>query len=122
MHNEVSYHLRRSAHLIVSLADGNDESRHRMQRAIDRLWPAFGSLFEDHQNDPKLANDGIASQPSLLRQHVMSDLKQELGTLLDLPKFDYIHKGAVRGVHSEHLGHILAEMQFLQRAYPGNTW
>ena len=120
--NEVAYHLKRSRATVQKLADGTEESQARMQQALDYLWPAFGSLFEDAAEDEALAADGIAPTPASLRAGVLAALGADLRPHLELPQSTYYHKGAVRGVHSEHLGHILADMQFLQRAYPGCEW
>ena len=121
--NEVAYHLERSRSLITRLADGNDTSIQRMQRSINFLWPAFGSLFEDYDPvDNDLASKGVAAKPSKLRDTVLDNIQQDLADLLEIPTQDYWHRGAVRGVHSEHLGHILSDMQFLQRGYPGLQW
>lgn len=121
--NEVEYHLRRSRDLVISLADGSEESIKRMQITLDYLWPSFGSLFEDCEEDQKLDRDGIAAKPSSLRSGVMGALQSDLvAGAVKLPETNYFHKGAARGIHGENLGHILSDMQFLQRAYPGAEW
>jgi ring-1,2-phenylacetyl-CoA epoxidase subunit PaaC len=120
---EVAYHLQRSADLVVRLGDGTKESRERMQAALEFLWPYTGEMFTGDVVDDELAAAGIAPSPEELRtaweQHVARTLAD---ATLKLPEKAYMQKGGKRGVHSEHLGFILAEMQFLQRAYPGANW
>ncbi|RJG44861.1 1,2-phenylacetyl-CoA epoxidase subunit PaaC [Mesorhizobium sp. DCY119] len=120
---EVAYHLQRSADLVVRLGDGTKESRERMQAALEFLWPYTGEMFTGDVVDDELAAAGIAPSPEELRtaweQHVARTL---VDATLKLPEKAYMQKGGKRGVHSEHLGFILAEMQFLQRAYPGANW
>ena len=120
---EVAYHLERSADLVVRLGDGTDESHARMQAALDFLSPYTGEMFLADAADEELAAAGIVPAPDTLRtawdQHVRRTLAD---ATLKLPEKPYVQKGGRRGVHSEHLGFILAEMQHLQRAYPGAAW
>ena len=120
--NEVRYHLKRSRSIVIRLADGTEQSHAMMQSALDCLWPAFGSLFEDAKIDEALAHQDIAPPPSSLRDIVNQKLALDCGKSLQIPQTTYHHKGAVNGIHSENLGHILSDMQFLQRAYPGCEW
>lgn len=120
---EVAYHLERSADLVIRLGDGTDESRRRMQKALDTLWPYTGELFLSDEADRAVAEAGIAPLPEALKpawDTVVADVLAE--ATLTLPGGSYQHKGGKRGVHTEHLGFLLAEMQFLQRAYPGAVW
>jgi ring-1,2-phenylacetyl-CoA epoxidase subunit PaaC len=120
---EVKYHLDRSAMWVVTLGDGTDESRERMQRAIDDLWSYTGELFEVDAVESSLISDGVAADlPRLVepwRAKVSDTLRQ---ATLDMPESGWMQSGGKKGVHSENLGFILADMQFLQRAYPGATW
>ncbi|MFC2970240.1 1,2-phenylacetyl-CoA epoxidase subunit PaaC [Acidimangrovimonas pyrenivorans] len=121
---EVSYHLERSSDLVIRLGDGTEESHARMQAALDRLWPYTGEMFADDAVDAKVAEAGIAPLPSELRDGWLATVQEVLGeATLALPeaKAD-VHLGGKTGRHTEHLGYILAEMQFLQRAYPGAAW
>ena len=120
---EVSYHLERSADLVIRLGDGTTESHARMQRALDDLWSYAGELFVGDDTDRALAESGIAPAPESLKpqwDEVVADVLKQ--ATLTVPATRYVHKGGKRGVHTEHLGYILADMQFLQRAYPGATW
>ena len=120
---EVAYHLERSTDLVVRLGDGTRESQARMQSALDFLWPYTGEMFLGDALDEDLETAGIAPAPASLRpaweQHVGRTLAE---ATLKAPDKSYAQKGGKRGVHSEHLGFILAEMQFLQRAYPSARW
>lgn len=120
---EVAYHLHRSTDLVVRLGDGTKESRARMQAAVDFLWPYAGEMFASDDVDRELAAAGIAPAPEDLRPAFDQHLARTFAdATLKRPETSFAQKGGKRGVHSEHLGYILAEMQFLQRAYPGATW
>lgn len=120
---EVAYHLDRSADLVIRLGDGTPESRRRMQDALDALWSYTGEMFAGDAVDTAMANAGLAPEPATLKpiwQETVDAVLSE--ATLTKPDSDFAHLGGVSGRHSEHLGHLLAEIQFLQRAYPGATW
>lgn len=120
---EVAYHLERSADLVVRLGDGTAESHARMEKALKSQWPYTGEMFLDDAVDAAMAQAGIAPLPSSLRpawERTVSEVLAE--ATLAHPGEAFSHKGGKRGVHTEHLGFVLAEMQFLQRAYPGAVW
>ncbi len=120
---EVAYHLARSTDLCIRLADGTEESHTRMQTALDLLWPYTGEMFTPDETDEVLAVTGVAPAPAELRHGwfaIAERLRTEGG--LTLPDSDFAHLGGKSGRHSEHLGYLLAEMQWLQRAYPGAEW
>jgi ring-1,2-phenylacetyl-CoA epoxidase subunit PaaC len=120
---EVSYHLERSADLVIRLGDGTSESHDRMRSALDDLWSYTGEMFVADEHDRAVAATGIAPDPESLRpawDATVSDVLRQ--ATLQVPDSGFAHKGGKRGVHTEHLGYILAEMQFLQRAYPGAEW
>lgn len=120
---EVAYHLERSADLIVRLGDGTPESHKRMQDALNALWSYTGELFVADISDETLAEAGVAPHPESLKDKWMAIVSRTLSeATLKIPASTFVHKGGKRGIHTEHLGYILAEMQFLQRAYPGATW
>ncbi len=122
---EVQYHYAHSRGLMIRLGDGTAQSHDYMQSALDLLYPYFGSLFEDSADDAILAQETEYSvpMPSSHRQSVLDILKADLYiATLTMPTSDFWHKGAVDGKHTEYLGHILAEMQFLQRTHPGLEW
>jgi ring-1,2-phenylacetyl-CoA epoxidase subunit PaaC len=121
---EVTYHLRRSGDLVVRLGDGTNESRARMQAAADELWRWSGEFFIYDAVDQAMVEQGVAPAAEPLRaafvQHV-SEIFEE-ATLAVPPLDTYMQRGGKQGRHTERLGYILAEMQFLQRAYPGVEW
>ena len=120
---EVAYHLERSSDLVIRLGDGTDESRRRMQAALDALWPYAGEMFVADAKDVAAAGAGIAPNPRDLKPAWDATVRKVLAqATLAIPESDFAHKGGRQGVHTEHLGFILADMQFLQRAYPGATW
>lgn len=121
---EVTYHLERSSDTVIGLGDGTEESHNRMQAALERLWPYVGELFISDSVDEKMTADGIAPGPASLRAEYDAVLDEVLATAtLTKPTDDFAHKGGKSGArHSEHLGHILTQMQWLQRAYPDATW
>jgi ring-1,2-phenylacetyl-CoA epoxidase subunit PaaC len=120
---EVAYHLERSADLVIRLGDGTAESHGRMQAALDALWPWAGEMFAGDAVDAALAAEGIAPDPAALRSAWDDTVGAVLAeATLARPEGSFFHRGGRAGRHTEHLGHLLAEMQFLQRAYPGAEW
>ena len=121
---EVTYHLERSSETVIGLGDGTDESHRRMQSALDLLWPYVGEMFVADDVDTALQTQGIAPDLAHLRQSFdarIADVMSE--ATLTLPDNSFSHAGGKTGFrHSEHLGHLLTQMQWLQRAYPGATW
>jgi ring-1,2-phenylacetyl-CoA epoxidase subunit PaaC len=121
---EVTYHARRSADLVIRLGDGTDTSHRKMQAAVNDLWMYTGEMFEQDKADHALAMDGTVPMAPDLRQawldHVARTFEE---ATLDMPSPDaWMQHGGLHGRHTEQLGYILAEMQFLQRAYPGAQW
>ncbi|WP_050783516.1 1,2-phenylacetyl-CoA epoxidase subunit PaaC [Methylobacterium nodulans] len=120
---EASYHVERSADLVIRLGGGTEESHRRMQQALDELWTYTGELFLSDSTDVAMAEAGIAPDPESLKAAWDATVRSVLAeATLAIPATAYVHKGGRRGVHTEHLGRMLAEMQFLQRAYPGARW
>ena len=124
---EVRYHVERSSDWVVRLGDGTDESHARMQRALDDAWPYTGELFAGDAVDRTLAAAGLAPDPAPLCDEWLAGVREVLeAATLTLPTGEGMPgtrgRGGKQGLHTEHLGHLLAEMQFLQRAYPGARW
>lgn len=120
---EVAYHLERSTDLVIRLGDGTDESHTRMQAALDAHWTYTGEMFEADAIDTELAQAGMAPDPALMKSAwnaLIADVMAE--ATLVIPDTDFAHLGGRTGRHTEHLGHILAAMQFLPRAYPDARW
>ena len=120
---EVAYHVRRSGDWVVRLGDGTQASHAKMQAAIDDLWTYTGELFTADGVDQVLREQRVAFDPANLRQPWLDHVKGILDeATLVLPAEAWMQRGGKQGVHSENLGYMLAEMQFLQRAYPGAQW
>jgi ring-1,2-phenylacetyl-CoA epoxidase subunit PaaC len=120
---EMAYHQRHSAEWTIRLGDGTEESHRRAQDALDELWPYTGEMFEIDPTERALIEAGIATDPGALRATWNKTLDHVLGeATLTRPRDGFMQSGGRSGRHSEHLGHILSELQFLQRAYPGATW
>jgi ring-1,2-phenylacetyl-CoA epoxidase subunit PaaC len=121
---EVTYHLRRSGDLVVRLGDGTDISHAKMQAAVDELWTYAGEMFIYDAVDEAMVGQGVAprAEPLLdaFLQHVGEVLAE--ATLTMPSPSAYMQRGGKQGKHTERLGFVLAEMQFLQRAYPGVEW
>jgi ring-1,2-phenylacetyl-CoA epoxidase subunit PaaC len=120
---EVRYHLRYSGGWLVRLGDGTEESHARVQAALDRLWPYTVELFAEDELDRQMADRGVAPRLSDVQAAWSARIDGILTqATLSRPK-DRPHSWhGKRGQHSEHLGYILAEMQHLQRTYPGARW
>ncbi|MGB0959408.1 MAG: 1,2-phenylacetyl-CoA epoxidase subunit PaaC, partial [Halocynthiibacter sp.] len=121
---EAAYHLERSGDTVIGLGDGTEESHKRMQDALEALWPYVGEMFTSDDVDTAMVKDGIAPDPATLRGEWDEIVGRYLSeATLTIPGGDFCHKGGRNGkMHTEHLGHILCEMQWLQRAYPGAEW
>jgi len=124
---EAAYHVERSGDWVIRLGDGTDVSHARMEAAFDALWVYSGEMFMADAVDETLMTAGIAVDPGRLeapwRAHVDAILAE---ATLATPAGTFMQganaRGGRQGVHTEHLGHLLPEMQYLQRAYPGAQW
>jgi ring-1,2-phenylacetyl-CoA epoxidase subunit PaaC len=120
---EMAYHVRHSAEWIIRLGDGTDESHRRAQAAADDLWPYTGDLFEIDAVERALIEAGIAPDPAALRATFDKTIDEVFAeATLQRSGTGFMQSGGRDGRHSEHLGFILTELQFLQRAYPGAKW
>jgi ring-1,2-phenylacetyl-CoA epoxidase subunit PaaC len=121
---EVQYHVERSGDTVIGLGDGTSESHRRMQAALDLLWPYVGEMFVPDHIDAQMSEAGIAPDPGELRAPYDARLAEVMTeATLTIPDSGFAHKGGKSGMrHSEHLGHMLTQMQWLQRAYPDATW
>jgi ring-1,2-phenylacetyl-CoA epoxidase subunit PaaC len=121
---EVTYHLRRSADLIVRMGDGTAQSHAYTQAAADALWQYTGEMFVGDAVDIEMTAAGIGFDPATLKSAWHSYIAQvfSVATLRVPAAETWMQKGGKQGVHSEHLGFLLAEMQVLQRTYPGAKW
>lgn len=124
---ELTYHRDYAARWTLRLGDGTDESHAKMQSALDALWPYVGELFRTSDEERRLVAAGVAVDPADTREEVDAVLDQVLAkatlTRPDRPFIGTIGgRSGRQGVHTEHLGHALAEMQSLARQHPGAAW
>jgi ring-1,2-phenylacetyl-CoA epoxidase subunit PaaC len=120
---EATYHLRHAREWLIRLGDGTAESHARAQEAIDWLWPYTGEMFATDPAEAGLIAAGVLADPAPLAAEWRAGFAATLAAAtLRQPEGTWMHAGGRAGRHSEHLGHLLAEMQFLQRAYPGQAW
>lgn len=120
---ESAYHLRHTSEWMIRLGDGTDESHRRAQVAIDDLWSFTGELFHVDASDAELIVGGVAVDPEALRAGWIDTVSSVLSqATLTLPANNWMQKGGRTGHHSEHLGHLLSELQSMQRTFPNTTW
>ena len=124
---EAAYHVERSADWVIRLGDGTDESHRKMQASLDELWMYTGEMFAADAIEIGLIENGIAVDVRKLRAPWLVNVRAVLDeATLALPAGLWMQgsdgRGGKQGIHTEHLGHMLGEMQFLQRAYPGQQW
>ncbi len=120
---ETAYHVRHCGEWLIRLGDGTDESRDRAQAALDELWPYSGELFETDESERLLAKSGIAPDSSALQERWLLRLNPILReAMLNIPNAPFMQSGGRSGRHTEHLGHILTDLQYLQRAHPEGVW
>ncbi|MEM9107938.1 MAG: 1,2-phenylacetyl-CoA epoxidase subunit PaaC [Pseudomonadota bacterium] len=120
---EVAYHLRHSAEWVIRLGDGTEESHNRMVEALEDLVMYTGELFEKDAAVTAAIEAGFGFDPTTLQDewtHTVDTVLSE--ATLEMPKVAHMQTGGRSGRHSEHLGHILSELQYMQRAYPGMSW
>ena len=120
---EVTYHLRWSSEWVIRLGDGTEESHVRMQKAINELWRYTGELFEAVGYELQAVSDGAGADVSKLKEEWMKKVKEVFSeATLPIPEKTFMQTGGKEGKHTEHLGFILTELQYMQRAYPGCEW
>ena len=120
---ESAYHLRHASEWVIRLGDGTDESHARVQVAVDDLWAYTGEMFGADDAERGLIDAGVAIDPTMLLPEwlsIVSHVARE--ATLTLPENDWMQQGGRDGRHSEHLGHLLSELQYMQRSFPGATW
>jgi ring-1,2-phenylacetyl-CoA epoxidase subunit PaaC len=120
---ETRYHVRHAGEWVLKLGDGTAESHQRAQDALDTLWRFTGEMFIGDQVDDALMQAGIAPDVASLEPKWRAQVTGVLArATLSVPATGYMQRGGRAGRHTEHLGHLLAEMQILQRSYPGAKW
>jgi ring-1,2-phenylacetyl-CoA epoxidase subunit PaaC len=120
---EVTYHIRWSSEWVIHLGDGTEESHKKILKAIDNLWMFTGELFKPALYETEAVEDGFGVDVANLKDGWMQKVKNVFGeATLPVPENVWMQSGGKEGMHTEHLGYILADMQFLQRAYPDCEW
>ena len=120
---EVSYHVRFTGDWVKRLGDGTETSHAKMQEAIDGLWTYTNELFEVTGDAKIMAEQGIGIDVSTLKDtyyEKVTSLLEE--ATIEIPESKYFQKGGKSGIHTEHMGYLLADMQYMQRAYPNMKW
>ena len=120
---ESRYHVRHSAQWVLTLGDGTAESHDRAQRAVDDLWRYTGELFMADDVEREVASQGLGVDPSTLESPWQTQVTDVLSrATLTVPTVGYMQRGGRDGKHTEHLGHMLSEMQIVARSHPGASW
>lgn len=120
---EEEYHLRHSTEWMYRLGDGTSESNERAQNALNDLWMFTGDIFDMPQGYHELESAKVAPEISKVKQSWETKVKEVMQTAcLKIPENAYMQKGSLTGTHTEHLGYILTEMQYVQRAFPNSEW
>jgi ring-1,2-phenylacetyl-CoA epoxidase subunit PaaC len=120
---EVKYHLAHAEDWVIRLGDGTEESHNRVQKAVNDLWMFTAEQFEMDEVDRELMKEGIAVDLDSIRPLWNNYIENILKTAtIDIPRDQFMQTGSRKGIHTEYLGHLLSEMQYLQRAYPDAQW
>ena len=120
---ETKYHLKHSAEWIIRLGDGTEESHQRVQESLDTLWRYTPELFFVNEIDAEMQASGVAPDMEVIKSEWNKTVQEVLTeATLTIPTNNWEQSGGRVGYHSEHLGYILAELQYMQRAYPGMEW
>ena len=120
---EVSYHQRFSSDWIKRLGDGTEESHKRIQNAIDDLWTYTDELFHQTEADKAMIKEGVGVDITKLKSTYYNRVNSVIEeATLSVPENTYFQKGGKQGIHTEHMGYLLADLQFMQRAYPDMEW
>ncbi|MBN8692148.1 MAG: phenylacetate-CoA oxygenase subunit PaaC [Bacteroidetes bacterium] len=120
---EVTYHVRHSSSWVLRFGDGTEESHNRAQEAVNELWRFTGELFEMDDVENKLVKEGIVVNTSLLKEKWEKQITDLLTkATLKKPESSFMQSGGRKGMHTEHLGYLLSEMQTVPRMYPNAKW
>lgn len=120
---EIAYHVRHSKQWILKLGDGTDESHKKIQEAIDALWIFTNEMFANDKVISELVNDNIIPNLQSLKGEWIASISKILEeATLSLPNSEDFTSGSRDGIHTEYLGHLLAEMQILPRSFPNAKW
>ena len=120
---EVRYHVRFSSDWIKRLGDGTDESHMKMQNAVNDLWTFTDELFHQTEADIAMVSQNIGVDVTTLKDTFYANVEEVLAAAtLEIPNLKYFQKGGRHGIHSEHMGYLLADLQYMQRSFPNMNW
>jgi len=120
---ESAYHLRHSAEWVIRLGDGTELSRARIEQALTHLWPYVGEMMIADENDQEMIAAGVGTDPEPIRTVWRQTVTEVLNrATLAVPPEGWMQRGGRQGRHGEPMGHLLAELQYMQRAFPGAKW
>ncbi|BAO55626.1 1,2-phenylacetyl-CoA epoxidase subunit PaaC [Nonlabens marinus] len=120
---EANYHERFSGDWLKRLGDGTAESKAKAQEAVNNLWIFTEELFHKTEADTSMVEAGVAPDMLQFKEYYYEKIEEQLSiATLDIPEVEYFQKGGKQGVHSEHMGYLLSEMQYMQRTYPNSKW
>jgi ring-1,2-phenylacetyl-CoA epoxidase subunit PaaC len=120
---EIRYHLRRSTEWVLRLGDGTEESHNRIQESFNNVWAYTGDLFVQDESDTVVISEGIGPDLNSIQPIWREKVKAALAeATLITPEDGWMHSGSKEGRHTEHMGYILSELQYMQRTYPGCEW
>lgn len=120
---EVKYHFRFSSEWMKRLGDGTDVSHEKLQTAVDYLWPYISELTEESEIEKEMKESGVGADLSEIKEQYFTSVKNILEeATIKIPETVWSHSGGKKGIHSEQMGYILADLQYMQRAYPNMSW
>jgi ring-1,2-phenylacetyl-CoA epoxidase subunit PaaC len=120
---EVRYHARFSTDWILRLGDGTLESKEKMQNAMDYLWAYTDELFHQTDADKAMVAEGVGVDVAKLKAPFYKKISEVLDeATLQTPTLEYFQKGGKQGIHSEYMGYLIADLQYMQRTYPNMNW
>lgn len=120
---EVTYHLRHNSEWMIRLGDGTEESHQKVQESLNNIWSYTGDMFDMNEVDEILINEGISVNLKDIKSKWDGTVNEVLiRATLNRPEDGFMHSGRLNGIHSENLGHLLSEMQYIPRAYPDAKW
>jgi ring-1,2-phenylacetyl-CoA epoxidase subunit PaaC len=120
---ESGYHIKWSSEWVIRLGDGTEESKRRMLKALDHLWQYTGEMFRMSDVEKQLSEKGFLPDYAAIKKQWDEHVVKVFGeATLEVPQNIYMQSGGKEGRHTEHMGFVLAELQYMQRAYPGLDW
>ncbi|MCB9250924.1 MAG: phenylacetate-CoA oxygenase subunit PaaC [Flavobacteriales bacterium] len=120
---EVSYHLKYSSEWVIRMGDGTEESHEKVQNAVNDLWEYCGEFFETTQYESEMIEQGIAVDASKLKEKWLRSVGEIFNeATLIMPEGKWFQTGGKEGVHTENLGYILTDLQYIQKTMPGLSW